>query len=52
MKKNYVGHHVTTLKSQGDVVITNNAHVVFDAAENVVFDAGFECALGATFEIK
>ena len=48
----YVGRNVTTSKPQGDVIINNNAQVIFDAAENVVFDAGFECALGATFEVK
>ena len=51
-KNIYVGRSVTTSKPQGDVIITNNAQVIFDAAENVVFDAGFECALGATFEVK
>jgi len=47
----YVGHHVTTTKPQGDVVITNDAHVIFDAAENVRLDAGFKCNLGSTFKI-
>ena len=47
----YVGHHVTTSKPQGDVIINNNAHVIFDAAENVYIEPGFECALGAVFEV-
>ena len=46
----YVGRAVTTQKPQGDVIIKNNANVIFDAP-NVVFDAGFECASGATFEV-
>ncbi|GHU69256.1 hypothetical protein FACS189413_07850 [Bacteroidia bacterium] len=47
----YAGHHVTNTLPQGNVLITNNANVIFDAAENVVFEPGFECALGATFEV-
>ncbi|GHT76002.1 hypothetical protein FACS189463_0210 [Bacteroidia bacterium] len=50
-KNIYVGHHVTNTLSQGNVLITNNANVIFDAAENVVFEPDFECALGATFEV-
>ena len=46
----YIGSNVTTSKPQGNVVIRNNANVVFDA-QNVVFDSGFECALGASFEV-
>jgi hypothetical protein len=48
----YVGHHVTTSKTQGNVLISNNANVIFEASENVVFDAGFECSTGATFEVR
>jgi len=51
-KNIYVGRAVTTTKPQGDVLITNNAQVIFEAAENVIFDAGFECTPGATFEVK
>ncbi len=51
-KNIYVGSNVTTTKPQGDVLITNNANVIFDAAEDVVLDAGFECEIGASFEIK
>ena len=47
----YIGSNVTTSKPQGNVVLRNNANVVFDA-QNVVFDSGFECALGASFEVK
>jgi hypothetical protein len=48
----YVGSNVTSAKPQGKVVITNNAHVIFDAADEVLLDAGFESTLGATYEIK
>ena len=47
----YVGYNVTNSKPQGDVIIGSNAHVVFDAAQNVVFDAGFECLSGGSFEV-
>ena len=50
-KNIYVGSAVTSAKPQGDVLITNNARVIFEAAENVIFNAGFECALGSTFEV-
>jgi len=50
-KNIYVGHHVTNSKPQGDVLITNNANVIFDAQQEVIFDTGFECALGSTFEV-
>ncbi len=53
MGKNiYIGKNVTTLLPQGNVVIKNNAKIIFDAAENVYFDAGFECELGASYEVK
>jgi len=48
----YVGRNVTSSKPQSDVIINNNANVIFDATQDVILDAGFECALGATFEIK
>ncbi len=51
-KNIYIGRNVTSSKAQGDVIINNNATVIFDAAENVIFDAGFECAAGAAFEVK
>ena len=47
----YVGRAVTNTKPQGDVMINNNANVIFDANDNVTFDTGFDCALGATFEV-
>jgi len=47
----YVGRAVTTATTQGDVIINNNANVIFDATQNVVLDAGFECTLGSTFEV-
>ena len=40
----YVGKKVTILKPQGPVFISGNAHVVFDAAQNVIFEDGFECS--------
>jgi hypothetical protein len=43
-KNIYVGHHVIASKSQGNVVITNNANVIFEASENVYFEPGFECS--------
>lgn len=51
-KNIYVGRNVITSKPQGNVSITNNAHVIFDASENVILDNGFECSLGSTFEIR
>ena len=48
----YIGSNVTTSKPQGNVVIRNNANIIFDAAENVMFDSGFECTLGSSFEVK
>jgi len=50
-KNIYVGRAVTAAKPQGDVLITNNAKILFEAAENVSLEAGFDCALGATFEV-
>jgi hypothetical protein len=47
----YVGNNVTNTKPQGDVKITNNARVIFDAEANVIFDKGFQCELGSTFEV-
>jgi hypothetical protein len=48
----YVGKNVTTSKPFGDVVITNNANVIFDATENIIFEGGFECEIGSSFETK
>ena len=47
----YVGNSVTTSKPQGNVVIKNGAHVIFEATGEVVFDKGFECEVGSTFEV-
>ena len=47
----YVGNSVTTSKPQGDVLIKNGAHVIFEATGKVVFDKGFECEAGSTFEV-
>ena len=47
----YVGNSVTTSKPQGNVVIKNAAHVIFEATGEVVFDKGFECEAGSTFEV-
>jgi len=48
-KNIYVGNHVTTSQTQGDVLINNSSNVIFDG-KNVTFDAGFECASGSTYE--
>lgn len=50
-KNIYIGKSVITTEPTGDVIITNNANVIFDAAENVYFEPGFECELGSTFEV-
>ncbi|GHT68704.1 hypothetical protein AGMMS50239_34340 [Bacteroidia bacterium] len=50
-KNIYVGRAVTATKPQGNVLITNNAQIIFKVAENVFFEAGFESTLGATFEV-
>jgi hypothetical protein len=50
-KNIYIGNNVNPSLPQGDVKITNNARVIFDADENVIFDKGFQCELGATFEV-
>ena len=50
-KNIYVGNHVDTNHTYGDVQINNGANVIFDC-KNVTFDAGFECALGSTYEVK
>lgn len=50
-KNIYAGSHVTTSKPYGNVLINNGACVIFDCKE-IVLDAGFECAAGASFEVK
>jgi hypothetical protein len=50
-KNIFIGNHVTTSKTQGDVIINNGANVVFDG-KTVTFDNGFECTSGSTFEQK
>jgi M6 family metalloprotease-like protein len=47
----YVGNHVTTNKTTGDVLINNGASVIFDC-KNITFDAGFECVSGGIYEVK
>jgi hypothetical protein len=51
-KNIYIGNQVTTAKPQGNVLITNNANVIFEAEENVFFESGFECSYGSAFEVK
>ena len=51
-KNIYVGRAVTNTKPQGDVTITNNARVIFDATGNVIFDGGLGCSSGGSFEIR
>ena len=50
-KNIFVGNHVTTSQTAGDVLINNSANVIFDC-KNIVFDPGFECAFGSTYEVK
>jgi hypothetical protein len=48
----YVGRTVTTAKPIGDVVINNNAKVIFEGTQNVSFEGGFELNAGSTIEVK
>ena len=50
-KNIFVGNHVTTSQTTGDVMINNGANIIFDCKE-ITFDAGFECAVGSTYEVK
>ncbi len=50
-KNIYVGNHVDTKQTYGDVLINNGANVIFDC-KNITFDSGFECATGSSFEVK
>jgi hypothetical protein len=50
-KNIFVGNHVTTTKSFGDVFVNNSANVIFDCKE-ITFDTGFECTNGSTYEVK
>ncbi|MCE1155473.1 MAG: hypothetical protein LWW91_05020, partial [Bacteroidales bacterium] len=50
-KNIYIGNHVTTSKSYGDVLIGNGANVVFDCKE-ITFDDGFECVAGSSYEVR
>ncbi|MBN2821078.1 MAG: hypothetical protein JXP36_19050 [Bacteroidales bacterium] len=51
-KNIYVGREVTTTMPTGDVIINNNANVIFDAEENVFFHDGFKVEKGSSFENK
>lgn len=46
----YVGNHVTTTKTQGNVLINDGANVIFDC-KTIIFDAGFESAGGSSYEV-
>lgn len=50
-KNIFIGNHVTTSDTFGDVLINNGANIIFDCKE-ITFDAGFECAGGSTYEVK
>lgn len=50
-KNIFVGNHVTTSQTAGDVLINNGANVIFDC-KNISFDPGFECSFGSTYEVK
>jgi hypothetical protein len=47
----YVGNHVNTNQTSGDVQINNGANVVFEGV-SVTLDSGFECTQGSSFEVK
>jgi hypothetical protein len=47
-----IGYDVTTNKTYGNVSISNNANIVFEAIGNCTIKNGFECGLGSTLEIK
>jgi len=49
-KNIYVGNHVTSSQTTGDVIINNDANVIFDG-KDVTFDDGFECVNGSTYEV-
>lgn len=48
-KNIFIGKNVTSTILEGDVIISNNSHVVFKA-NTIIFEDGFECTLGSTFE--
>lgn len=48
----FVGHHVTTIKAQGDVFISNDAQVTLEATNNVRFDTGVHVKLGAKLNVR
>ncbi|MEI6752965.1 MAG: hypothetical protein WCK78_07335 [Paludibacter sp.] len=50
-KNIYVGNHVTTGQTAGDVKINSGANVIFDC-KTTTFDAGFECVQGSSYEVK
>jgi len=50
-KNIYVGNHVTTTKSNGNVLINNATTVIFDC-KTIIFDAGFESVGGSSYEVK
>ena len=48
----YVGRAVTTAKPIGNVVINNNARVIFEGTQNVNLEGGFEVNTGSAIEVK
>lgn len=50
-RKIYIGHHVTDLKEQGNVMMTSGSHTLFEAKE-VEFQAGVIVESGAVLEIQ
>ncbi|MBR4199142.1 MAG: hypothetical protein IKQ94_10255 [Bacteroidales bacterium] len=45
------GHHITTSKPFGDVIIRNGSYVIFDAEKDVLLDNGFEVEQNGKLEI-
>lgn len=48
----YVGSDVISSMPQGDVIIKDGVHVIFEPTEQVIFKSGFECEQEGTFEVS
>ena len=46
------GHHITTSKPFGDVIIRNGSYVIFDAEKDVLLENGFEVEQNGKLEIQ
>ncbi len=47
----YIGYNVTSSIPTGNVLITNNAEIVFDAEQNVLFDTGVKTDPGVSIKV-